>query len=379
MTPVLYLNPHGERAGAERVVDALARGHRSRVPQNYAPLVLCGTEGTFAAELRRDGIPVTVRQLRLRTLAGSVRWLREFLREHRVRVVHTTMAHYHQFAWLAARGLGVKTLWFNHGPCSKRWWKGWAFAFPADAVVVEGEFIRRCHRGFTLSPHPVVIPYGLEPRWFTDRPDKRAAFRTTWEIGANELAVGSLGRIEDWKRQHLFLRAIAKLPAAVVGTCRFLIGGTAALGRGPDYLQQLRQEHGDHPYRDRITLTGYVEAEDFWEGVDVAVHCAFEDPFPLVVLEALAKGKLVIGADSGGVPEMIADGVTGFATNPEDVNALAGLLVRVLAQPPEHDGLRAAARRMVAEQFSAARMVDRFEALYDSLLTGRPVSVAKLP
>ena len=169
--PILYLNPHGERAGAERVVDTLVRGHLTRTPLRFRPRVLCGTEGTFSKELRDSGIDLEVRPLRLRTLRRSVSWLRGFLREHRVRLIHTTMAHYHMFAWLASRGMGVKCLWFNHGPCSPRWWKGVAHALPADATVVAGRFMERQHRGFTLGPRPRLIPLGLEDHWLQARPN----------------------------------------------------------------------------------------------------------------------------------------------------------------------------------------------------------------
>src|SRR5262249_48638569 len=160
-------------------------------------------------------IAVEVHQLRLRRLWSSVLWLRGYLREHRIRLVHTTMAHYHTFAWLAARGLGVKCLWFNHGPCSGRWWKGWQHVVPADATVVEGKFMAGRHRGFTLGPAPRLIPYGLEDKWLVLRPELRSRTRTDWGIHETEIALGILGRIEDWKRQHCFLDAVAALPRDV--------------------------------------------------------------------------------------------------------------------------------------------------------------------
>src|SRR5262249_15672823 len=153
-TPILYLTPFGERGGAERMLDALVRGHRSGQCDRFAPRVICGTEGIFCEQLRDDGVPVSIRRLRVRHLALSVYWLRRYLKEHDIRLIHTSGAHYHQFAWLATRGLGVRCLWFNHGPCPSRWWKGIAHAVPADAVVTEGQFIAGCHKGFTLSPAP---------------------------------------------------------------------------------------------------------------------------------------------------------------------------------------------------------------------------------
>src|SRR6187200_2579133 len=102
--PVLYLSPHGERAGAERMLETLIYGHLRRTPVRFRPVVICGTDGAFSESLRQTGVDVLIHQLRYRTLLESVSWLRHQYRSKQIQIVHTTMAHYHQFAWLAARG-----------------------------------------------------------------------------------------------------------------------------------------------------------------------------------------------------------------------------------------------------------------------------------
>jgi glycosyltransferase involved in cell wall biosynthesis len=362
------LTPFGERAGAERILDALIRGHLRQRPVRFSPHVIVGNDGVFADGLRRDGIPVTTYPMRLRFLPRCVRWLRGYLKGHQIRLVHTTMSHYHQFAWLASRGLNVKTLWFNHGPCSPKPWKGAAHFLPADATVVQGKFIGACHRGLTLSPPPREIAYGLEDTWLEPRPELRSRQRAAWGLGNETLAVGMLSRLQDWKRQHLLLDAIARLPVDVVARCRFFVAGTASLGVGAAYAENLRRRWETHPFRERIVLTGYVEADSFWEAMDVAVHCAFQDPFPLAVMEALAKGKIVIAADSGGIPEMIQHGINGWLLDPEDTTALAQRISAVVANFDTACSMSEAARRSVAGRFRQERLIREFEALYSEML-----------
>lgn len=366
--PILYINPHGDRGGAERVVDALLRSHVRRDPQTFAPRLLCGSDAVFSQQARADGIPVDVRRLRLRNLPSSVSWLRGYLKEHGIRLIHTTMAHQHQFAWLAARGLGIKTMWFNHGPCSSKYFKGLAHAFPADAVIVEGQFIGRCHRGFSLGPRPRLIPYGIESKWFEARPDLREQTRRELGLAPGEIGVGILGRIEDWKRQHLFLDAVAALPGQTASRARFFVAGSAALGRGAEYLEALRRHHASMPNRDRVGLLGYVESEPFLDGMDIIVHCAQGDPFPLVVIESMGKGKLVIGADSGGVPEMVTHGVDGFLQDPARTPELAARLGEAITNFDALGPLREQASRSAAERFNTERLTDDFEGLYRELL-----------
>ena len=54
--------------------------------------------------------------------------------------------------------------------------------------------------------------------------------------------------------------------------------------------------------------------------------------FGIAFLEASACGKPVIGGNSGGVPDAIRDGVTGFLVDPDDAEELAGKILRVLQE-----------------------------------------------
>ncbi len=350
------------------MIETLVRGHLRRSPPRFAPSVVCGNEGQFSESLRGSGVDVEIRRLRYRHLAGSVRWLQDYCRRKQIRLVHTTMAHYHQFAWLAARGRPITCVWFNHGPCTTRWWKGLAHAFPADATLTMGEYMEDCHRGATLAPSPHIVRYALEDRWLEDDADLRCEQRRAWNIDGCETAIGSLGRIEEWKRQHCFLDAIAAMPGHVARKCCFFIAGAPTSGAGERYLAYLHELHRAHPFRDRIVFTGSVDAQAFWEAMDVAVHCADREPFGYVVLEAMAKRKVVIAANSGGVPEMLTDGEQGYLVDPADTRWLAAKMSDVIHDFASLERLRHAARAVVRARFSQDRMVDEIEALYVQLL-----------
>lgn len=90
---------------------------------------------------------------------------------------------------------------------------------------------------------------------------------------------------------------------------------------------------------------------------------AFEEPFGLSVIEAMACGTPVIAYRRGSMPELIQDGVNGFLVRglDEAVAALGKL-----------DGLERKACRAVAEdRFSSARMVAAYVAVYDQILRGK--------
>ena len=85
-----------------------------------------------------------------------------------------------------------------------------------------------------------------------------------------------------------------------------------------------------------------------------------QEPFGLVVIEAMACGTPVIAARSGAMPELIKDGETGFLvdTKEEAVYAVKNL----------HAILRQRCREHVAENFSMQTMVDNYEQLYKKIL-----------
>ena len=105
---------------------------------------------------------------------------------------------------------------------------------------------------------------------------------------------------------------------------------------------------------------------------EAAVFCvpSFFDPYPLVLLEAMAFGVPVVTTEQTGTPEMVTDGVTGGVVPTGDAAALAAALLAVLQDPDRADRLAAAARRDVEQRFTWAHVVDRMAPALDALSRG---------
>jgi glycosyltransferase involved in cell wall biosynthesis len=89
---------------------------------------------------------------------------------------------------------------------------------------------------------------------------------------------------------------------------------------------------------------------------------SWEEPFGLVVAEALAGGTPVVATPRGSLPELVEHGVTGFLAESDE--ELAAFVARV------KDLDRGACRRAAEERFSAERMVSEYEAFYKKILSG---------
>lgn len=88
----------------------------------------------------------------------------------------------------------------------------------------------------------------------------------------------------------------------------------------------------------------------------------WEEPFGLVAIEAMSAGTPVVGFARGSLPELVDEGVTGFLVPPDDIGAMAARVQALTSFDRRRCAERARAR------FSAATMVDAYEALYDALV-----------
>ena len=101
----------------------------------------------------------------------------------------------------------------------------------------------------------------------------------------------------------------------------------------------------------------------------VVVPSIVPDCCPTVVLEAMAAGRPVVAASSGGIGDLIEDGVTGLLVAPGDPAPLAAALFSVITHP---DGAAAMGRRALdrVRAFTASVVVEQFEGLYERVIAG---------
>jgi glycosyltransferase involved in cell wall biosynthesis len=149
---------------------------------------------------------------------------------------------------------------------------------------------------------------------------------------AAEFRIGTIGRISAEKGQADFLRA-ARILHTEAPQCRFLICG-APLFSDPAAMRYRAELEG-------LALDLPVEFAGWTEDVDgvlatldlLVIPSASIDATPRVILEGFAAGVPVVAFASGGIPEIVAHGVTGFLVEELSPRALASA-IRDLVQAP---------------------------------------------
>ncbi len=146
-----------------------------------------------------------------------------------------------------------------------------------------------------------------------------------------------------------FRRVRERLPAA-----RLQIVGTSDLSGEPGVEILGRIDNREHIAR------LYAQASIF------CLPSHF-DPFPLVLMEAMAYGLPCVSTTVCGIPEIVVHGETGLLVPPNDSSSLATALLRLLEHPTYAALLGAAGRRRVEQHLSWDRVADRMAPVLDGL------------
>jgi glycosyltransferase involved in cell wall biosynthesis len=159
------------------------------------------------------------------------------------------------------------------------------------------------------------------------------------------VTVGVLGRIAP-EKGHLDLMHAARLLGPGF---RFLVCG-APLFSGDGYYERVRAAANGLP----VAFLGWRDdAAAVLAGLDIlAVPSAKHEATTRVILEAYAAGVPVIASDSGGIPEIVVDGETGFLVPPGDPAKLARKISEAAANPPTLRKISDTARELVRERYS---------------------------
>jgi glycosyltransferase involved in cell wall biosynthesis len=190
--------------------------------------------------------------------------------------------------------------------------------------------------------------------------------------------IAYLGRVIQPKGVHLAIAAVKKYNETAGRKLTLKIAGKHYAGHKKDtYWQEKVLPELDDPHIEYVGFIDSAADKQTFLGNAVAaiVPSLFEEPFGMVLIEALACGTPIIGLDSGSIPEIIKDDQTGFLVEKAmshntngvvvDEDATAMRLAQALSRASEID--RRACRQDFEVRFTIARMCQEHLAVYRRL------------
>ncbi len=298
-----------------------------------------------------------------------------------IQVHHIHVHHGYFGAWIAivaARLLNVGCSMTLHGSDLL------THAAYLDAKLKSCQFcvtISEYNRRYILEHYPAVEPGNVvvarlgvdvpEPERFPAAGARASRLRRS-DSKLHLLAVGRLHAVKD----HAFLlRACAELCQ------RGLDFQCEIAGEGPERhnLERLIQESG---LKERVRLLGHVpheQQDSLYQKTDVFVLTSRSEGIPLVLMEAMTRGTIVVAPAITGIPELVVAGRTGFLYEPGSIEdfvarilwiralssaSFAGNLPGVPSAASQLDRVRNRAREQVRRQFNRKKNLESFGDLF---------------
>ena len=353
--------------GAERQVSLIASGLAGA---GWPVSVICLSElvEPFGAEIEKAGVRLHRIKRRGRYDPERLVKLARLLREDRIELIHSHLETANIYSYLALAFADrpkfiptVLSLPTDQVPV-REWMMARSLA-AGDAIHANSYAgIKAYSARYRVSESKFrVVHNGVFPLPALTGKARQAA-RSEFGIPRNSLVVGTLSKDAPDKNLPAFFRLAGALRA---GQQR-VMAVAAGLGLDSSFAGKVREAGAAD--EDVILLGSRKDVEAVFAAMDVFVLTSLREGLPNVVMEAMASGLPVVAFDTGGVSELVEQGVSGIVLPCGDEQALLRETGRLLSDPQRCGEMGEAARARILERFSVEGMIERTAALYEEVL-----------
>ncbi|MGA1791061.1 MAG: glycosyltransferase family 4 protein [bacterium] len=231
--------------------------------------------------------------------------------------------------------------------------------------LTEGEKADHLRLGIAAEDRFGICPSGVDLKGIKEEisPELISEWRRRLGIHENDLVIGTAGRLVEVKGP-VFLLDSCTAVLEKKGNAMFCF-----LGSGPlkEALEQMA-EAWDITQRVRF-IPWENDPRPILALFDIFVFPSLNEGMGRALVEAMAMKKPVIATRTGGIPDLVHDGVNGLLVPPSDTSAIADAILRLADQPELIKGMGEMGEKM-SEAYSLDEMMNRIEAMYQELLEG---------
>lgn len=209
-----------------------------------------------------------------------------------------------------------------------------------------------------------VVYNGVDTRLFNPRNSGGRILKDLVGVEGKGIVL-TVCRLMEQKGLDYLLDSIPLVDKELKGKAHFVL-----LGRGP-MLEHLQSKARKLGVEEKISFLAERFSEKDLSALYAASDCfvlpSLWEPFGIVLVEAMATGKPVVGTAIGGIPEIIEHGKNGFLVQPRDARALAERISFVLQNRKTAKKLGAEGRRDVVRKFTWDQTAKSYEKFYAKL------------
>jgi N-acetyl-alpha-D-glucosaminyl L-malate synthase BshA len=223
----------------------------------------------------------------------------------------------------------------------------------SDAVTTVSAYLKSETRQVLGFNGPMDIIHNF----YAPNPPKRTREEVRHELGVqNEAVIIHSSNLRPVKRIDLLLETAARIRRRDSFRLLILAGGSFE-----PFMDDVRRLG----LQDRVIVREKVnDIEDYLQAADLGLFTSESESFCLSILEAMTFACPSVARSVGGIPEVIADNVTGTLVASDDPMILAKAVENLIDDPARRAAFGRAAQQRARELFSPEVIVPRYEALY---------------
>ncbi|MBU1337622.1 MAG: N-acetyl-alpha-D-glucosaminyl L-malate synthase BshA [Acidobacteria bacterium] len=301
---------------------------------------------------------------------GLATKLVELVETHGLELIHAHYAIPHAAsAWLAKQILspqGIKIITTLHGTditlvgTDRSFHRVVKFTIEhSDGVTTVSNYLKECTvREFGIRRDIRVIPNFIDP----ERPDKNRGLceRESYAPHGEKILMHA-SNFRPVKRVGDVVRIFAQVRSTI--PAKLLLVGDGPERPSIQLLVKELQLGGDVFF-----LSEQDHLEPLFFCTDLFLLPSEQESFGLTALEAMNCGVPVIATQTGGLPEVITHGETGYLFPVGQIKEMAEQAVALLNDPEQHEQFKRQAKRHAAKSFNADQIIPQYEAYYEEIL-----------
>jgi glycosyltransferase involved in cell wall biosynthesis len=377
---IVYLNHTGKVSGAERVlVNVIERLDRER----FDPYVLCPEDGELSQLVTAVGVPCApTRAVHARftwridglfktavSIGKAIVDVRRRLDWLNPDLVHANTLRAGIVASLAAIGTNRAVIWHVHDILPKHPLStairlfAWLARRTQIIAVSQAAAKAFCGR-LPFRDRVLVIYNGTDLSAFPCKEPGSARLKKKLGIPEDSFLICAVGQICARKGLLELLQAFKRIQSAVP-QMHLAIAGKVVFDHEEKYFESLLRAAGGPAMSDHVHFLGEIrDVSSLMQAADLLVLNSHEEPFGLVLIEAMSSGTPVLATRVGGIPEIVKDTQNGWLVEKSDT---AGLSRKLLELSQSKDLLEKAAqyaRHETCPQFSLDRFQSQLQMFY---------------
>jgi len=235
----------------------------------------------------------------------------------------------------------------------------------SQTVVVVSQAVKKSILDIYTIPQITVVNNGIPVNELRFDETYKKRFLKEHDLPDNVILVAIIGSIIPIKGHEDLIDAVLKVRCQI-SELHLIIVGDPSMDR--KYVELLKSKIAESGMESCVHFMGYREdVIQILQAIDIVAIPSWVDSFPTIALQAMMQAKPVIATRSGGIEEIVEDGVSGFLVDKRDVNAMAEKLLILARDEKKRLSMGKKGRYRLEKCFSLPIFINNMEEIYMSM------------